>query len=54
MSVSNTYVTEEVVRAGMSMIPFLAVGFAIMAVCSSCTVMMSAAYMEQASGYKVP
>ncbi|KAI1728642.1 patched family domain-containing protein [Ditylenchus destructor] len=53
MSISNTYVTMEVVRAGMSMIPFLAVGFIIMAVCSSCTVLLSAAYMQQISIHKI-
>jgi len=52
MVISTTYLEVEVVRAGLSMLPFLAVGFAIMLVCSSVTVLISAAYMQQVSIHK--
>lgn len=52
MVISTTYLELEVVRAGLSMLPFLAVGFAIMLVCSSATVLLSAAYMQQVSIHK--
>ncbi|KAH7726785.1 CRE-PTR-12 protein [Aphelenchoides avenae] len=53
MTISTTYVETEVVRAGMSMIPFLVIGFGIMAVCSTLTVLLSATYMQQVSIHKV-
>lgn len=53
MTISTTYVETEVVRAGMSMIPFLVIGFGIMAVCSTLTVLLSATYMQQYSIHKV-
>ncbi|KAL3074915.1 hypothetical protein niasHS_014360 [Heterodera schachtii] len=47
MTFSTTYVEVEVVRAGLSMLPFLMVGFAIMATCTSVSVLLSAVYWRQ-------
>uniref|UniRef100_A0A914HEQ8 SSD domain-containing protein n=1 Tax=Globodera rostochiensis TaxID=31243 RepID=A0A914HEQ8_GLORO len=47
MTFSTTYVEVEVVRAGLSMLPFLMVGFAIMATCTSVSVLLSAIYWRQ-------
>ncbi|XGW23579.1 hypothetical protein V3C99_005645 [Haemonchus contortus] len=52
LTLSTTYVENEVVRAGMSLLPFLGVGFAIMACVSSLTTFMSAAFMGQTSIHK--
>lgn len=53
MTMSTSYLEAEVVRAGLSMLPFLIVGFVIMVTCSTITVLISALYMKQASLYKV-
>ena len=53
LTLSTTYVESEVVRAGMSLLPYLAIGFAIMAVVSTTTTFLSALYMQQVSIHKV-
>lgn len=53
MTVSTTYAEVEIVRAGLSMLPFLIFGFLIMAVCSTVTVLFSATYMQQVNIHKV-
>jgi hypothetical protein len=50
---NNAYVEEEMVRAGVSLMPYLVVGFVIMVICSVTSVMLRAAYMHQNNGYKV-
>ncbi|KIH47834.1 hypothetical protein ANCDUO_22101, partial [Ancylostoma duodenale] len=60
LTLSTTYVESEnififhrkVVRAGMSLLPFLIVGFAIMACVSSLTTFLSALFMDQVSIHK--
>lgn len=47
------YIDAEVTRGGLSMMPYLAVGFAIMVICSSISTVMSAAYVGQFSYHKV-
>uniref|UniRef100_A0A1I8BGI7 SSD domain-containing protein n=1 Tax=Meloidogyne hapla TaxID=6305 RepID=A0A1I8BGI7_MELHA len=47
LSVSTAYVEVEVVRAGLTMLPFIVVGFVIMLCCSSVFVLLSASYMNQ-------
>ncbi|KAK6034934.1 patched family protein [Cooperia oncophora] len=47
-----TLSTSFVVRAGMSLLPFLVVGFAIMACVSTLTTFLSAAFMGQTSIHK--
>ncbi|VDK88434.1 unnamed protein product [Onchocerca ochengi] len=51
--VSKTYIEEEMVRAGTSLLPYLIVGFIIMCICSIITVMIRAAYMHQTNIYKL-
>uniref|UniRef100_A0AC35U3H7 SSD domain-containing protein n=1 Tax=Rhabditophanes sp. KR3021 TaxID=114890 RepID=A0AC35U3H7_9BILA len=53
LPLSSAYVENEVVRAGMSNLPFLSVGFLIMVVCSCTTVMLSAFYMNQVTVHKL-
>lgn len=53
MTISTTYVEAEIVRAGLTMLPFLVIGFVIMVCVSSTTVMLSAIYFEQVSIHKV-
>uniref|UniRef100_A0A915BPN7 SSD domain-containing protein n=1 Tax=Parascaris univalens TaxID=6257 RepID=A0A915BPN7_PARUN len=50
---SQTYVEEEMVRAGSSLLPYLIVGFLIMCTCSVVTVMVRASYMHQNNIYKI-
>uniref|UniRef100_A0A0N5AZ70 SSD domain-containing protein n=1 Tax=Syphacia muris TaxID=451379 RepID=A0A0N5AZ70_9BILA len=50
---SQTYVEEEMIRAGISLLPYLVVGFIIMCTCSVFSVMVRAAYMHQSNLYKV-
>ncbi|CAD6192598.1 unnamed protein product [Caenorhabditis auriculariae] len=50
---TDSYITEEIVRAGLSLLPFLVVGFTIMAVFSSCTFLMSALVLQQLSFCKI-
>ncbi|KAI6208584.1 SSD domain-containing protein [Aphelenchoides besseyi] len=52
MTISTTYVETEIVRAGLTMLPFLLIGFIIMACISSFTVMLSAIYFRQVSYHK--
>ncbi|CCD68128.1 SSD domain-containing protein [Caenorhabditis elegans] len=52
LTLSTSYVEAEVVRAGMSLLPFLIVGFVIMAIVSSVTTFFSAVYMQQVSIHK--
>ncbi|KAF1769132.1 hypothetical protein GCK72_000946 [Caenorhabditis remanei] len=52
LTLSTSYVEAEVVRAGMSLLPFLVVGFVIMAIVSSVTTFFSALYMNQVSIHK--
>ncbi|KAI6242896.1 Sterol-sensing domain and Acriflavin resistance protein family and Patched family-containing protein [Aphelenchoides fujianensis] len=51
--VSETFLTGEVVRAGLTLIPFLAIGFVIMSVFSIITMSISAFYMRQLGAEKV-
>ncbi|KAI6225070.1 SSD domain-containing protein [Aphelenchoides fujianensis] len=53
MTISTTYVEAEIVRAGLTMLPFLVIGFVIMAIISSSTVMLSAIYFQQVSYHKI-
>ncbi|VDM41009.1 unnamed protein product [Toxocara canis] len=50
---SQTYVEDEMVRAGVSLLPYLIVGFIIMCTCSAVTVIVRAAYMHQNNMYKI-
>ncbi|EFO26055.2 hypothetical protein LOAG_02430 [Loa loa] len=51
--ISTTYIEEEMVRAGISLLPYLTAGFIIMCTCSVITVMVRAAYMHQNNIFKV-
>lgn len=53
MIVSFEYVDAEITRAGLTMLPYLIVGFAIMAFCSTMSTLLSAAYMQQMNFHKV-
>lgn len=53
MTVSRIYIEIEVMRAGMTMVPILGVGFVIMSICSTVTVLLSAMFMQQANFGKV-
>uniref|UniRef100_A0AC35U2Z8 SSD domain-containing protein n=1 Tax=Rhabditophanes sp. KR3021 TaxID=114890 RepID=A0AC35U2Z8_9BILA len=50
---SQTYVEEEMVRGGTSLLPYLTVGFIIMCLCSIISVMIRAYYMHQCSVMKI-
>lgn len=50
---TDSYITEEIVRAGLTLLPFLIIGFTIMAVFSSITFVVSAYYLQQLHIYKV-
>lgn len=50
---TDSYITEEIVRAGLTLLPFLVVGFTIMMIFSSITFTISAKYLEQMSFTKV-
>ncbi|KAL7074554.1 hypothetical protein ACQ4LE_006640 [Meloidogyne hapla] len=50
---STTYVEEEMVRAGISMVPYLSVGFLVMVACSVFFVLNRAIYMHQNSPPKI-
>uniref|UniRef100_A0A915BQB3 Ionotropic glutamate receptor C-terminal domain-containing protein n=1 Tax=Parascaris univalens TaxID=6257 RepID=A0A915BQB3_PARUN len=50
--VNFSYIDYEITRAGLSMLPYLIVGFAIMSVCSTLSTLISAAYMQQISFHK--
>ncbi|VDM39490.1 unnamed protein product [Toxocara canis] len=51
--VTFSYVDYEITRAGLSMLPYLIVGFAIMSVCSTLSTLISAAYMQQINFHKI-
>ncbi|VDK41834.1 unnamed protein product [Anisakis simplex] len=51
MSVS--FLDHEITRAGLSMLPYLIVGFAIMSLCSTFSTLISAAYMQQITIHKI-
>lgn len=53
MSISTSYVSEEVDRAGRTLMPFVGVGFVVMLICALITCSISAVYMHQFSVYKV-
>ncbi|CAD5206116.1 unnamed protein product [Bursaphelenchus okinawaensis] len=53
MTISTTYVESEIVRAGLTMLPFLLIGFTIMCIVSSTTVLLSAVYFQQVSIHKI-
>jgi hypothetical protein len=48
-----SFVADEVIRTGMTLFPFLSVGFGIMCLFSVVTVSFSAAYFRQFSSQKV-
>ncbi|KAI1728640.1 patched family domain-containing protein [Ditylenchus destructor] len=50
---SKTYVEEEMVRAGISLLPYLTVGFLIMSACSVISVVVRAMYLHQHSAPKI-
>lgn len=50
---STSYVESEMVRAGISLLPYLTVGFIIMCLCSVISVLSRAIYMQQHSPPKV-
>ncbi|KAL3122835.1 hypothetical protein niasHT_002878 [Heterodera trifolii] len=50
---SETFLTDEVVRAGLTLLPFLLIGFSIMVVFSSCTMSISAFYVRQMGTQKI-
>uniref|UniRef100_A0A1I7TG40 SSD domain-containing protein n=1 Tax=Caenorhabditis tropicalis TaxID=1561998 RepID=A0A1I7TG40_9PELO len=50
---TDSYITEEIVRAGLTLLPFLVIGFTIMAVFSSITFAVSAYYLKQMNIYKI-
>ncbi|CAI2347255.1 unnamed protein product [Caenorhabditis sp. 36 PRJEB53466] len=50
---TDSYITEEIVRAGLTLLPFLVVGFTIMALFSSITFVVSAYYLKQLHVYKI-
>uniref|UniRef100_A0A8R1HPI2 SSD domain-containing protein n=1 Tax=Caenorhabditis japonica TaxID=281687 RepID=A0A8R1HPI2_CAEJA len=50
---TDSFITEEIVRAGLSLLPFLAIGFTIMATFSSVTFVLSAYYLKQLNYYKI-
>ncbi|KAL3091519.1 hypothetical protein niasHS_005089 [Heterodera schachtii] len=53
MSISQSYVEAEFVRASLSMLPYLGFGFAVMAFCTAISIPLSAAYFQQATVHKV-
>ncbi|CAD5215349.1 unnamed protein product [Bursaphelenchus xylophilus] len=53
LAMSESFLTDEVVRSGLSLVPFLAIGFSIMSVFSVITMSSAAIYMRQMSIQKV-
>ncbi|KAL3119909.1 hypothetical protein niasHT_007037 [Heterodera trifolii] len=53
MSISQSYVESEFVRASLSMLPYLGFGFTVMAFCTAISIPLSAAYFQQATVHKV-
>ncbi|WKY03350.1 hypothetical protein Q1695_004804 [Nippostrongylus brasiliensis] len=52
-SFSLTYTSDEIVRTGLTIFPYLAVGFAIMSVFSVVTIYYCSSQMDQWSKYKI-
>uniref|UniRef100_A0A0N5A353 SSD domain-containing protein n=1 Tax=Parastrongyloides trichosuri TaxID=131310 RepID=A0A0N5A353_PARTI len=52
-SLSLTFVSDEVVRTGMTLFPYISVGFLIMSIFSIITVYMSSYYFDQWSKHKI-
>uniref|UniRef100_A0A915EVZ0 SSD domain-containing protein n=1 Tax=Ditylenchus dipsaci TaxID=166011 RepID=A0A915EVZ0_9BILA len=50
---SESFLTAEVVRAGLTLLPFLVIGFSIMVVFSSITMSLAALYVGQMAPHKV-
>ncbi|CAB3404752.1 unnamed protein product [Caenorhabditis bovis] len=50
---ADSFITEEIVRAGLTLLPFLVIGFTIMAVFSSATFVISAIFQKQMSYNKI-
>uniref|UniRef100_A0AC35U8T7 SSD domain-containing protein n=1 Tax=Rhabditophanes sp. KR3021 TaxID=114890 RepID=A0AC35U8T7_9BILA len=50
---SETFLTSEVVRSGLTLVPFLAIGFVIMCVFSSITMALAAGYVGQYNYHKI-
>ncbi|VDN94103.1 unnamed protein product, partial [Brugia pahangi] len=53
LMVSFDYIDYEISRAGLSILPYLVVGFCIMFICSAISTTISAIYMQQMSIYKI-
>uniref|UniRef100_A0A0R3RJH1 SSD domain-containing protein n=1 Tax=Elaeophora elaphi TaxID=1147741 RepID=A0A0R3RJH1_9BILA len=51
--VSLEYIDYEISRAGLSMLPYLVIGFLIMFICSTTSASISAIYMHQMNIYKI-
>ncbi|MCP9257843.1 Patched domain-containing protein 3 [Dirofilaria immitis] len=47
------YINYEVSRAGLSVLPYLILGFGIMLICTTISMTISAMYMQQMSTYKI-
>ncbi|VDN02756.1 unnamed protein product [Thelazia callipaeda] len=52
-TVSFNYVGYEIARAGLSILPYLIVGFCIMFICSTLSTLISATYMQQMTIHKI-
>ncbi|KAI1720088.1 patched family domain-containing protein [Ditylenchus destructor] len=50
---SESFLTSEVVRAGLTLLPFLVIGFTIMVVFSSITISLAALYIGQMAAHKI-
>ncbi|VDK65056.1 unnamed protein product [Onchocerca ochengi] len=50
---SIVYINYEVSRAGLSVLPYVVLGFGIMLICTTISMMISATYMQQMSSYKI-
>uniref|UniRef100_A0A183CA78 SSD domain-containing protein n=1 Tax=Globodera pallida TaxID=36090 RepID=A0A183CA78_GLOPA len=50
---SKSVIEDEMIRAGLSIIPYMSIGFAVMVICSVISVLIRALYMHQQSAPKV-
>ncbi|KAL3096482.1 hypothetical protein niasHT_029841 [Heterodera trifolii] len=50
---SKSVIEDEMIRAGLSIIPYMSIGFAVMVICSVFCVYMRALYMHQHSAPKI-
>ncbi|KAK5976837.1 hypothetical protein GCK32_017340 [Trichostrongylus colubriformis] len=50
---TDSFITSEIVRAGLSLLPFLVIGFTIMAIFSSVTFSMSGIVLKQMNIHKM-